>query len=148
MALNTTPGDDCESLCSVADADDYHTKRGNVSAWMPLDTSRKEALLRQAYARLYGDYWRCWPAGETFGTVAGIVMRGARDACAQLALYAVDGPLDGELSPQVLEQDVGPIKTKFSEAKDGGRRHFPDVARMMAPYFAPLNLYSLPLVRA
>lgn len=148
MALITTPGDTCESLCSVAEADDYHTKRGNLAGWVALDTMRKEQLLRQAYARLYGDYWRNWPPGETFGTVADIVMKGARDACAQLALYAVDGPLDGELSPQVLEQDVGPIKSKYAEARDGGRRHFPDVARMMAPYFAPLNLYSVPMVRA
>lgn len=39
-------GDDSESYISVAGADDYHLKRGNV-VWAALDTPGKEAALRK-----------------------------------------------------------------------------------------------------
>jgi hypothetical protein len=149
MPLITTPGPDCESLCSVDDANTYHELRGNIARWSPLENTRKEQLLRLGYEWLYGRYWARWPAGEVFGTAAGvpdIVMRGARDACALLALYALDGPLDPEPTPQVLEQDVGPIKTKYAQVEGG--RQFPDVARLMAPYLVKSNPYSIPLRRA
>lgn len=149
MALITTPGPDCESLCTVAEADTYHEQRGNMARWSELDTARKEQRLREAYEWLYGRYWARWPAGEVFGTAAGVpdvIMRGARDACAKLALYALDGPLDPEPAPQVLEQEVGPIKTKYAQAEGG--RQFPDVAALMAPYLAKSSPYSIPLRRA
>lgn len=152
MALNTTPGPDCESLCTVLEADDYHTKRGNIAAWMPLETTRKEQLLRGAYDYLLGVYGPTWPSGQVFGTAADVpdvIMRGARDACARLALYALDGPLDAEVDAQVTEQTVGPITTKFSQKPTTGkRRQFPDVARLMAPYLTACNPYMTPMVRA
>ena len=153
MALNTTPGDECESLCTVNEANDYHTKRGNVAAWMPLETTRKEELLRDAYDWLLGVYRSRWPSGELFGTVAGVpdpvIMKGARDSCALLALYRLDGPLDAEVAPQVTEQTVGPITTKYANATPAAtRRQFPDVARLMAPYLVAIDRYSVPLVRA
>jgi hypothetical protein len=149
MALNTTPGDDCESLCTVAEANDYHEKRGNVAAWVTLETTRKEELLRDAYDFLLGVYCKQWPETETFGTVGGVIMRGARDACARLALHRLDGPLDAEIAPQVTEQTVGPITTKYAaKPVTASRRQYPDVARLMAPYLVPLNVFSIRMIRA
>jgi hypothetical protein len=104
-------------------------------------------------------YVSAWPAGQVFGTtsdVPDVIMRGARDACARLALYALDGPLDAEVDGQVVEQTVGPITTKYAPAVNRTptvnaqprRRTFPDVARLMTPYLTPTNPYSVPMVRA
>lgn len=145
MALEV-PG---ESLCSVADADLYHDGRGNAATWTALEKSRKEQLLRQAYDYLYGEYASAWPAGVPFGMLADeSIAKGARDACAVLALKAKDGPLDPEITPQVIEKETGPIKKKFAEAANGGRRTFPDVARLIGPYLPPIVRGSVPLVRA
>lgn len=150
MALITTPGDSAESLCTVAEADAYHLARGTMTRWSPLDTERKEQLLRDAYAYLHGEFWGAWDSAVPFGTLAdGVtVAKGAREACAVLALRALDGPLDPELAPQAIEETIGPITTKYATAPNSGRRMMPDIARMVAPYLPPIVRGSVPLVRA
>lgn len=137
-----------DSLATVAEADAYHEARGNISAWMPLETTHKEQLLRQALDYLRGEYAGRWPAVDAFGTMdGGVIAAGARNACALLALAALDGPLDPEVTPQALKTEVGPIKSEF--ATTDGRRKFPAVAALMRPYlmsYAPS--YSIPLVRS
>jgi hypothetical protein len=150
MALNTTPGDSAESLCTVAEADAYHTARGTMVRWSPLDTEHKEQLLRDAYTYLHGEFWSAWNSAVPFGTLPdGVtVARGAREACAVLALRRLDGPLDPELTPQAIEETIGPITTKYAAAPNNGRRTMPDIARMMGPYLPPIVRGSVPLVRA
>lgn len=153
MAIITTPGADCESLATALEADAYHDKRGNAAAWMLLDQTRKEQLLRQAYDRLYSDYAGQWPDEYEFGAadLIGTVPARVRDACALLALYAMDGPLDAPPStePQLIEKTTGPITKKYAAQAAPTRRTFPDVARMVAPFLAPApNPYSARLVRA
>ena len=153
MALNTTPGPACESLCSAVEADAYHDSRGNSARWAVLDQFRKEQLLRQAYDRLYGDYASQWPDDAEFGAgdALGTIPARVRDACALLALYALEAPLDAPPStaPQVIEKTVGPLTTKYAQAATIQRRTFPDVARMVAPYLVKrAAAYSAKLVRS
>jgi hypothetical protein len=138
-----------ESLCSVADATAYHESRGSIATWSPLDTPSKEQLLRRAFDYLQGTYGASWKAGVAFGfDDAGVIPPRVRDACAILALRAKDGPLDPEITPQKIESEVGPIKSKFAARENGGRRIFPDIARMVGPYLEPIRAYSIPLVRS
>lgn len=140
MALNTTPGPECESLCTVAAADAYHEARGNAATWMLFDQTRKEELLRRAYDDLMPRYLARWPTPWEFGAIDadGGVPRLVRDANALLALYAASGPLDAQVSPQVTEKTIGPITTKYANAGAATRREFPDVDRMIAPFLAPV----------
>lgn len=152
MALNTTPGPECESLCTAAEAGLYHDARGNSARWAILDQLQKEIALRRAYDWLYGEYAGQWPAGVQFGGDSeGAIPARMRDASALLALYALDGPLDAPPStaPQVIEKTVGPITKKFAVQTTAPRRTFPDVARMVGPYLAAVsNGYSIQLVRS
>lgn len=155
MALITTPGPDCESLCTVAEANTYHENRGNAGTWGPLETVEKEQQLRKAYDYLAGLYAASWPADVPFGAVMGVVdgvpapiiTRGARDACALLALYAISGPLGGEVTAGNKKIKVGPIEIEKDTAGGAGR-DFPDVARLMAPYLVARNPFMIPLRRA
>lgn len=151
MALITTPGPDCESLCTVAAADAYHERRGNGMAWLTLDQARKEELLRRAYDDLMPRYLTRWPTPWAFGAIdaVGTVPRLVREANALLALYALAGPLDAPVSPQVTEKTIGPITTKYAKGDAATRREFPDVDRMIAPFLAPVlaRPFTIPLRR-
>lgn len=60
MTLITTPGAaDANSYASVAEADAYHTARGN-SAWTGTDAAKEAALIR-ATEWLDGRYGEQWP---------------------------------------------------------------------------------------
>lgn len=150
MALTLT-GPDADSLCTVAEADLYHDARGNSGSWTQLETPRKEECLRAAYDYLVGEFRSQWPQGVEFGYLAdGSVASGARRSCALLALIATTGELDPEITPQEIESEVGPIKSKFAAAANGGRRIFPAVVRLMTPYLVipQSNPFSVKLVRA
>lgn len=152
MALDTNPGAGCESLASVAQADAYHEARGNSSRWDVLEVTRKEQLLRQSYDYMFGEYAARWPDDYEFGAgdELGVIPPRVRDACALLALYAIDGPLNAppSVAPQVVEKTVGPLTTKFAAQAAPQRRTFPDVARMVGPYLvAAGNPYAARLVR-
>lgn len=138
-----------ESLASIAQADAYHEARGNIEAWMPLENTRKEQLLRSSYDYLFAVYAMEWPAGVAFGTTDGLLVPDkVRDACSILALRAKAGELMPELKQQKTEVTVGPITTKLSQLDTGGLRVFPDIERLMAPYLAPRgNPYTATLVR-
>jgi hypothetical protein len=140
-----------ESLATLAEAKQYHAERGNA-AWATLATGRQEQLLRQAYDWLFDEYAARWPADVEFGTIneAGDVPPKMRQACALLALYAIDGPLNAPPStaPQVVEKTVGPLTTKYATQDAPVKRTFPDVARMVAPYLvAKPSPYSARIVR-
>lgn len=151
MALDINPGPGCESLASVQQADAYHEARGNA-AWDVLEPTRKEQLLRNAYDKLLADYAARWPTEFEFGAddEFGNVPARVRDACARLALYAIEGPLDAELPAQMVEDTVGPMTTKYAKIERAEtRRTFPDVARMIGPYLVPAgNPHLARLVRA
>ena len=53
-------------------------------------------------------------------------------ACAELALLAIDAPLNAELAPRVISETTGPISTTYDKATPEGRR-FPAIDAMLAP---------------
>jgi hypothetical protein len=58
----------------------------------------------------------------------------AQKACAILALAATSGDLNGELSPTVRRETIGPITTEFAPGAPE-RRRFPQVEQILAPLF-------------
>lgn len=124
---------DSESLCSVAQADAYHSARANAS-WALLTTLEKEAALRRStdYLTVYRGKWKGrrvsstqaldWPRYEVrlddvgcgvyapSNTVPAEVMK----ATAELAIRAAAGELAGDIERVVIEETIGPITTKYA----------------------------------
>lgn len=144
-----------ESYGSTADADAYHTARGNETAWTDLDTDVKEIHLRNATAfmvRVFRASWAGsrvlstqrldWPrygvVVDGFSVLSTIVPNDVKEACFELALRAVDGPLIEDLSTgnnQVKKEKVGPLETEYFQANVDGAERFPAVVASLQPYF-------------
>jgi hypothetical protein len=147
---------DAESYIGVADATAYHSNRGNA-AWAALasDTVR-EQMLRKATDYMLGifrDRWLGfrmtstqaldWPrqtvpmtdtaiGGEYLAYYANnIVPAQVSRACAELALRAIDGALNADLDPPVIEEAVGPIITKYAHGARQGKA-YPAIEAMLA----------------
>ncbi|SEL12141.1 hypothetical protein SAMN05216359_105273 [Roseateles sp. YR242] len=151
---------DAESYASVADADDYFTKRGNA-AWPVITTDKKEALLRQATEWLggYTGRWAgCrvkttqaldWPRSSV--RVDGVTL--AYDkvpvalvrATCELAVRASAATLTADEGAQVKSETVGPIETVYA---DGARQQtrYPAVEILVAPLLRSAG--GIRLVRA
>ena len=124
---------DAESYASVAEADAYHSKRGNV-AWAALVESEKESLLVKATEYMVGQYRARWKGRRRTSTQAldwprydvelddvdaclgsEIVPVAVQNACAILALQAKSGELAPALKRTVKEKVIGPIKTVYAD---------------------------------
>jgi hypothetical protein len=130
-----------ESLASVADADLYHTNRGNTS-WTGV-TATKEAALRRAtdyMQQTYRQRWKGyrkdavqaldWPrtfvyleefvhgAVGTFPFLVPdtIVPLEVKNACCELALRALSGELSPDIGRQAISKAVGPIRVEYDKA--------------------------------
>lgn len=149
-----------ESYISVADATTYHANMGNT-AWAALasDTLR-EGYLRQATQYMIQAYRYRWAgyrftAGQSLDwprsyvpipdAVSGygpyvamvaptIVPQEVKNACAELALRAISGPLLADLGQMKKRVKVGPIETEYSEFSPQVKR-YPAVDGMVAIYF-------------
>lgn len=127
---------DAESLCSVAQADAYHAGRANAQ-WALLTTLEKEAALRRAtdYMTVYRLKWKGvrintaqaldWPRYNVqmedtgYGRYAAylpsnVVPVEVIKATAEMALKAAASELAEDLGPQVIEETIGPITTKYA----------------------------------
>lgn len=139
---------DAESYISVADADTYHTARGNT-AWTGA-TAVKEAALRRATDYLedvYAARWKgergdaaqalSWPRGGV--TVHGFAVDEdevpdvVSRACAELALRALSADLLADAGAQVKSETVGPISVTYA---DGARQStaYKAVDASLSPY--------------
>jgi hypothetical protein len=128
---------DAESLASVAEADVYHTARGNEAAWTDLDIDVKERYLRLAtdYMAIYRTKWKGrrasltqaldWPrydvqlddvgCGRYLAYVpVNTVPKEVIQATCAMALKAAGGELAPDLQRQVIAKTVGPIKTEWA----------------------------------
>jgi hypothetical protein len=132
-------GADSESYCSVAFATAYHAARGNAK-WADLaDDAAREQKLRLAtdfIEREYSEQWAgyrvgltqalSWPRYEApvkdsaagrlrayypYDSVPTLLAQ----ACAVLALQAIDGPLSAIPIPAVKRKKVGPIDVEMFE---------------------------------
>jgi hypothetical protein len=169
---------DAESFISVADASTRHTAFGNA-AWAALasDTVR-EQLLRQATAKMEGEYrlrWNgtristtqalSWPRydvpikdapGQFGGAMNGYgvgsyypnntVPADVANACADLALRAITGPLTPDTERAVKREKVGPLETEYEPGSIQSTR-FDAVENMLRPYLKDAGMF-LPVTRA
>lgn len=118
-----------ESYISVADADARHTAFGNT-AWTGA-TGVKEAALRRATAYIeqaYRDRWKgtrlyraqalSWPrygaCVDGFDLPSTALPAEVANACADLAVKALDGELNADLTRAVIREKVGPLETEYS----------------------------------
>jgi hypothetical protein len=137
-----------ESFVSLADASARHTAHGN-SAWTGTDAVKEAALRRatahmeQAYrqrwkgARLTRDQALSWPRYdafvEGFALASDAVPEAVANACADLALKALSGDLNADLTRPVIREKVGPLETEYSaHGPEGTRYRAIDMA--LAPY--------------
>ncbi len=143
---------DAESYISVADASAYHAARGNV-AWAGLasDTLREHALrAATAYMALYRGRWAGWrktaeqaldwprndvPVPDGPGGVypTDSVPVAVRNACAELALKSLSGPLAPDLKPPKLRVKVGPIETEYARG-DRQTTVYQSVEALLRPF--------------
>lgn len=133
-----------ESYLSVADCTTYNTAHNAVAAWDSADSTSKERALRLATQYLeaqYGERWQgsrstsvqalAWPRSDV--ELDGYVLSSTalpqklKDACAELALRAVVGPLMPDITePGTIDHErvkVGPIETETGYV--GGRSQIP-----------------------
>lgn len=138
-----------ESYIAVADADTWHTNRGNTD-WTALATAAKEQALRKAtdyMLQVYGLRWKGdrvsasqvldWPREgvEVFGFEidADVVPDAVANACADLALRASAGDLTPDVTRRTVRETVGPITVEY----DKNAPALPDyqaIDNMLAPY--------------
>jgi hypothetical protein len=146
---------DSVAYCSVAQADAYHASRG-VAAWAALTTEQKETALVRGCDFIGQQYRGRWagqrasstqaldfprynvPMIESFsGSIAAYYPSDAipRDviyANAEAALRAAAGEMIEDLEPQVVSEEVGPIKTVFAQHTSRGKK-FPVIDKMLQP---------------
>lgn len=148
---------DSESFCTVAFADDYHTKRGNT-AWAALDVPAKEANLRKAtdymeqvYRLLWLGYRKLerqalsWPRDEvrrhdftylnqySFYPDDEVPLEVQR-ACAELALRASADELAPDVDRVASREKIGPIDVTYQVGSSPWVR-FRAVDNLLATFF-------------
>lgn len=139
-----------ESYCSVAAADARHSAFGNA-AWTGTDAV-KEAALRRATAYMeqaYRGRWKgtkllraqalSWPryGAEADGwDISGTtVPADVANACADLALRALAGDLNADLSRAVIREKVGPLETEYA-AYGAEATRYRSIDMALSPYLA------------
>jgi hypothetical protein len=163
MALTVESGaglSTAESYISVADADSYHSLRGNT-AWAAIGTTAtKEAALRRAtdyMVQVYRLRWKGvrmqatqaldWPRsgvytepfmyggiGEQPYLVADdIVPTDVARACASLALKASSEDLSPALERSTKREKVGPLEVEYTDGAVQYKR-YRDVDNMLGAY--------------
>lgn len=141
---------DAESYISVADADARHSNFGN-SAWTGTDAV-KESALRKATAYMLQAYRQLWVGNRVkvnppqaldwprygvevdgFPVHFDVVPADIANACADLALRALSGDLNADLTRGVVRKKIGPIETEY-DPYSPQRKRFPAIAMALAPY--------------
>jgi hypothetical protein len=148
-----------ESFISVADADAYHSNRGNAG-WSALTTAVKEQTLRKAadyMEQIYRTRWcgyrktatqaLSWPRtfvylepviignnGEYPNLLSdSIVPKEVQAACAELALKASSNTLYADQTPTVVSESVGPISVTY-DVNSPQRTRYSAIDALLRPY--------------
>lgn len=142
MALIVEDGSgktDAESFCSVAAADSYHAKMGNI-AWADLDADVKEQCLRRATQYMQGAYrlrWLgtltkynqalAWPRFDVrfdgLNWPIDQVPPEVIHACALLALKASTEALAPDIEREVIAESVGSIAVTYKSGAPAYKRY-------------------------
>lgn len=161
MALEVEDGTgkaNADSYVSVAEADTYHSDRGNT-LWATMSTPEKEASLRRGtdyMVQVYRDLWAGsrktveqsldWPRYEVpikdsptgYGSWPSYyaddeVPLAVRQACALMAFKAASGDLAPDVGTPVKREKVGPIEVEY---QDGARQtvRYQALDNMLGPF--------------
>jgi hypothetical protein len=148
-----------ESYISAADATTYHTARGNT-LWTGTDAV-KEAALRKATAYLDGKYrsrWKGykvrpvpldglteqlleWPRYDV--EVSGYLFpcdeipQRLKDACCELALRALSGPLADDLNASVRRKKIDILETEYAPGTLPGQITYQIIDQLLSDYLKP-----------
>ena len=156
MALITEDGTglaNAESYISVANADTYHSNRGN-SSWAALTTAVKEESLRKATEYMLQVYRLRWmgvryttvqaldfpradvytDAGKTVIDYDEIPVEVTR-ACAELAYRASTATLYADQTKTVVSESVGAISVTYDRTSSLAIR-YTAIDAMLAPFMA------------
>lgn len=148
-----------ESYISVADADTYHSNRGNTD-WAALTTTVKEQLLRKATDYMVAVYRLRWDGYRYVNTQSldwpriyvpvrdicsvnaypqyvdfDVVPQQVKDACADLALKANSETLLEDQSQVVTREKVGPIEVEYDKFSPQFKRYL-QIENILSIYFA------------
>lgn len=125
------------SYLSIADADAYHSNRGNAR-WTGADAVKEAALIKATdyIEREYGTRWASgykatadqalsWPRINAWDKAGyaidnDIVPGAVEQATAELALTALTEDLHAEQGQEKKRVKVGPIETEFAEGSSPG----------------------------
>jgi len=143
VALVTEDGtakSNSESYVSVADADTYHSNRGNA-AWAALTTTAKEIALRLATDYLTQSYRERWKGSRSTATQAldwprqnvyiddnGIVLviendeipDGLKNACCEMALKSTSDSLIPDIERETASESIGSVSVAYFQ---GGKQN-------------------------
>ena len=148
-----------ESYISVADADTYHSNRGNTD-WAALTTGEKERLLRIATDYMVAVYRLRWDGYRYVNTQAldwpriyvpirdicsvnaypeyvdfDIVPTQVKNACAEFALKANSETLLEDQAQQTIREKVGPIEVEYDKYSPQFKRYL-QIESNLSIYFA------------
>jgi len=155
---------DAESYITVAAADTHHAALGNT-AWAAIATTAlKEGYLRQATRYMLQAYRQRWAGVRATTTQAldwprscVVVDRytylasttlpaDVANACADLALKALAGELNADLTRAVVRRKVGPLETEYDPYSPQSPR-YRAIDMALAPYLSGSSAMAT-LVRA
>jgi hypothetical protein len=144
-----------ESYASVADADQYHSDRGNA-AWDALDTGDKERALRRStdfMTQTFRGRWKGyrsniaqaldWPRKSVILTDMAInymvpfasIPREVKVACMELALRSLAGDLAGDLTQNIINESGAGFATTYDRYTPQYTR-YRAVEMLLSPYLA------------
>lgn len=174
MALIVEDGSglpNAESYLSVADANDYHKKRGNT-AWSDLSTEDKEICLRRATDYMVQVYRLNW-AGVRKEDIQALdwprylvprldaealysyyeedeVPTEVKNACAELALRAISGDLAPDLDRLTKREKLDKIEIEYDTVNGLPYKKYRAIDNMLRPLMKAggMNTNSVDLVRA
>ena len=151
-----------ESYLSVVEADAYFKNRGNV-LWDGLGLIKREQALRQATDYLeiacHGN-WRgrrtslfqplSWPrvdvADDGFQHPLDSIPKALKQACAELAVRAAEGPLLADREQGVVREKVGPLEVEY-DTNSSQQKRFTIVLKMLQPLLRGFGRGTLKLER-
>ena len=162
-----------ESYISVADADTYHSNRGN-STWAALTTTVKEQLLRKSTDYMvarYSKQWRgyrktatqdldfprsfCYLEPFVYGAAGSypflladdVVPREVKNACAELALRANDGALMVDVGQTVIREKVDVVEVEYDKFSPAQTR-YSQIDAMLSILLQSTNGFEAKTIRA
>lgn len=157
---------DAESYISVADADIYHTNRGN-SAWLAVATElEKEQLLRKATDYMTSVYRFLWQGRRFSNTQAldfprwdviikdtgyslasNVVPVQVKNSCCEFALRAIDGALMIDETQRIIREKVDVIEVEYSEFSPLQTR-YAQIDAMLSVFLSTTNSICVGVVRS